>query len=53
MNYKVIMYDTVADNKIELEIVAKSAFDAIDIAADKIDNPHEIELFEVHPIIAE
>lgn len=53
MRYKVIIYDTVEDRRIELEIVAKSVFDAIDIAADKIDNPHETELVEAFPIIAE
>lgn len=50
MRYKVIMSDAVADRKIELEIEAKSVFDAIDRAADKIDNPTETELIEAFPI---
>jgi hypothetical protein len=47
--YKVIMFDTLADRRIEMEIEAESVFDAISIAADEIDNPEETELVEAVP----
>lgn len=49
MKYKVIMSDTIKDNRIEMELEANSVFEAIDIAADRIDNPEETELIEAFP----
>ena len=50
MLYKVIMSDTIKDRRIELEIEAKSVFDAIDLAAKQIEFPEETELIEAFPI---
>ena len=50
VQYKVIMGDNKANCKIEMEIEAKSIFEAIDVAADKIENPEETELIEAFPI---
>lgn len=50
MKYKVIMGDNKENRRIEMCIEAKSVFDAIDIAADKIDNPEETELVEAYPL---
>lgn len=49
MYYKVIMSDTYTDTKIERMIVAKSVFDAIDLAATELENPEEVELIEATP----
>lgn len=51
MRYKLIMCDMVTDSRIEREVEAKSVFDAIDIAADEIDNPEETELIEAFPCL--
>ena len=51
MKYQLIMSDIAADSRIEIEIEAKSVFDAIDIVADEIDNPDETELIEAFPIL--
>ena len=50
MKYKVIMGDTAENKRIEMEIEAKSVFDAIDIAADTIANPEDTELIEAFPV---
>lgn len=51
MLYKVIMSDTTKDRRIELEIEAKSVFDAIDLAAKQIEFPEETELIEAYPVL--
>lgn len=50
MKYKLIMGDNKADRRIEMDIDAKSVFDAIDIATNSIDNPEETELIEAYPL---
>ena len=51
MLYKVIMLETTRDRRIELEIEAKSVFDAIDLAAERIEFPEETELIEAYPVL--
>ncbi len=50
MKYKVIMGDNKENRRIEMCVDAKSVFDAIDMAANNIDNPEETELIEAFPI---
>ncbi len=50
-NYKVVMSDMVKDERIELDIKAESVFDAIDMAADRVENPAETELIEAVPVV--
>ena len=50
MRYKLIMSDTITDSRIEMVIEAKSVFNAIDLATDKLDNPEETELIEATPL---
>ena len=47
MTYKVIMGGA---EKVELIIDANSVFDAINIAAERVNNPDELELIEASPI---
>lgn len=50
MKYNIIMSDRNKDTRIKLSINANNVFDAINIAAEKIDNPEETELIEAIPI---
>lgn len=49
MKYIVIMSDNEKDMKITKEIIASNVFDAINRAAEMIDNPKETELIEAYP----
>lgn len=49
MKYKVIMHDEEKDERIEMEVEAKSVFDAIDMAAGNVDDPEEAILIEAMP----
>lgn len=51
MKYIVIMSDGIKDEYITKEIEANSVFDAIDIAAEMIENSAETELIEAYPVI--
>lgn len=50
MNFHVVMSDHTKDERIELDIVASSVFDAIDEAACQIKNPSDTELIEAYPL---
>ena len=51
MEYAVVMSDMVKDERIEMSIKVNSVFDAIDMAADRVDDPEETELIEAYPVI--
>ena len=48
IKFIVKMYDRLTDEAITMEIEAKNVFDAIDIAAKKIENPEDTELIEAY-----
>ena len=50
MRYKLIMCDLAKDNRLERVVEAKSVFDAIDMVANELDNPEDVELIEASPI---
>ena len=53
MKYIVKMSDHMKDEEFTVEIEASSVFDAIDRAAEMIDNPEETELIEAVPVLDE
>lgn len=52
MKYRIKMGDHTNDQFIIVkDVEAKSVFDAIDMVADTLDNPDEVELIEAVPMI--
>ena len=53
MKYKLVLSDLDSDKRVTMEIEAPSVFDAIDIAATKVENPYGMELIEATPLLGE
>lgn len=51
MKYTVEMHDYPNDERVVLEIEATNVFDAIDKAADMVENPDETYLVKAEPIL--